>query len=111
MFGALVEASPDVQELLASITAAGATAHSIQMQATSAAEARGALAWMLKRRWGVLAARENARLILARLCLVGRGALQASRRRAEAEGEEARALVRHVRSCAAVVIADILKTC
>ena len=61
------------------------------MLARDPEEARGALAWLLKRRWAVTAVRAAARLTLGRLELVGRGAPAAVVRRREAEGRAARA--------------------
>ncbi len=46
-----------------------------------AVHATGVLAWLLRRRWGLTALRENARLKLDRLEFVGRGATAAARRR------------------------------
>ena len=57
----------------------------------SPSEARGGLAWLLRRRWALTAVREHARLLLARLEYVGRGANPAAQRRALAEGEAAAA--------------------
>ena len=54
-------------------------------------EAIGPLAWLLRRRWAMTVMRENARLLLARLEYVGRGAVPAlQRRQAAAEGVAAR---------------------
>ena len=47
------------------------------------------LAWMLRRRWAMTAVRQAARLKLARLEYVGRGAVAAAARRARAEGAAA----------------------
>ncbi len=47
--------------------------------------ARGALAWLLQRRWGLTAWRENARLLLRRLEYVGVNARVAAHRREAAE--------------------------
>ena len=97
VFGSWGEASPDVHRLLSSLAAAGAQRHYRRMGAQSPEDARGALAWLLKRRWAITAVRENARLILTRLEMVGRGAdAAADRRRVQADSEAARA--RHV-SC------------
>ena len=41
----------------------------------------GCLAWLLRRRWGMTALRECARLKLERLAFVGRGAAAAHERR------------------------------
>ena len=48
----------------------------------SPTEAKGVLAWLLRRRWAITALRENARLKLERLQFVGRGAAAAAQRRA-----------------------------
>ena len=61
------------------------------MTATSEETARGALAWLLRRRWGLAAVRENARLLLGRLGHAGRGVEAAEARRAAADGPAARA--------------------
>ena len=59
------------------------------MRARSADEAKGALAWLLRRRWALTALRENARLKLERLEFVGRGAAAAAFRRVHAAGGDA----------------------
>ena len=51
------------------------------MQMASRGNAQGVLAWMLRRRWGMTALREAARLKLEPLEFVGRGAAAASDRR------------------------------
>ena len=56
----------------------------------------GALAWLLRRRWGLAALRENARLKLERLAHVGRGADAAATRRLRAKSVHA------ARACAAL---------
>ena len=61
------------------------------MLARDATEARAALIWLLRRRWGLTAVRENARLLLARLEHVGRGAAAAAERRVAACDDAARA--------------------
>ena len=91
VFGAFGETSPDVHKLLSSVVQIGARHHYRKMRARDPDEARGALAWMLKRRWGISAVRAHARLTLARLEHVGRGAGQAVVRRIAAEGTAARA--------------------
>ena len=53
------------------------------MLATDADEAMGAILWLLRRRWGIAACREAARLTLDRLEYVGGGAEAAVRRRNE----------------------------
>ena len=91
VFGAFGEASPDVSLLLSAAADAGARKHFRSMLANEPEEARGALAWLIKRRWGVTAVRAAARLTLGRLELVGRGAGAAVSRRREADGRAARA--------------------
>ena len=90
VFGAWAEASPDVHTLLRALAAAGSLRHHQSMGAASPSEAHGALAWLIKRRWAMTAAREAARLTLARLEFVGRGAAAALRRRKTAESIAAR---------------------
>ena len=90
VFGAFSEGSPDVHRLLSALSQSGARRHSRYMGADEDT-ARGALAWLLKRRWALTAAREAARLTLSRLDLVGTGASAASGRRRLAEGAAARA--------------------
>ncbi len=91
VFGAFGEASKDVHDLLSALARAGAMRHHRDMLVCGPAEAIGPLAWLLKRRWGVLAARENARLLLSRLQFVGRGAAEAASRRSAAQSEAAKA--------------------
>ena len=78
------------------------------MRTERPAAARGALAWMLRRRWGMCALRENARLLLARLTYVGRGAVAAiDRRTNNSEASLARArcdACRFVQAGAAVAV-------
>ena len=91
VFGAFGEVSPDVHKLLSALSHMGSRKHWRSMGATEAFSAAGALAWLLRRRWAMCAVRENARLTLSRLEYVGRGAHAAARRRADADGAEARA--------------------
>ena len=91
VFGAFGEASEDVHILLSAVADAGATKHFRSMLARDPEEARGSVAWLLKRRWGVTAARAAARLTLSRLEFVGRGAAAAVNRRREATGRAAQA--------------------
>ena len=51
------------------------------MGARDATLAQGVLAWLLRRRWGMAALRENVRLKLERLEYAGRGAAAARARR------------------------------
>ena len=89
VFGAWTEASPDTHKLLSALAAAGAERHWKKMGARSSDDARGALAWLLRRRWAMTAAREAARLTLARLELVGPGAVAARERRMQASSSAA----------------------
>ena len=91
VFGAWGEVSPDVAALLKALTAAGAERHWCSMTAPAPSQARGSLAWLLRRRWAMTAVRENARLLLSRLDQVGSGAHRAATRRIAAEGTAARA--------------------
>jgi hypothetical protein len=81
VFGAWGEASPDVEKLLSAVAGVGALRHWRSMRCQDADAAKGALAWMLRRRWAMTAVREAARLKLERLELVGRGAAEAIVRR------------------------------
>ena len=89
VFGAWSEASPAAHALLDAAIAVGARRHWRSMTCTSPDQARGVLAWLLHRRWGVTAARENARLLLSRLACVGSGAAAAAARRNSAMDGEA----------------------
>jgi len=86
VFGAWGEASPDIEKLLTWLAGLGASRHWRTMGCLEEAKARGILAWSLRRRWGLTAVRENARLKLDRLRHVGSGAAIASQRRAAAAG-------------------------
>ena len=67
-----VEKRLDGVELLLSYLAnKGAAIHWRRMKARQPDEAQGALAWLLRRRWGLTALRENARLTLERLQYIG----------------------------------------
>ena len=81
VFGAWGEASPDVERLLTAFSRAGAAHHWHTMQVATPGSAQGILAWLLRRRWGMTAMREAARLKLERLEFVGRGAAHAADRR------------------------------
>ena len=91
VFGAWGEGSPDTHALLGAAAEVGAQRHWRGMTAPSTDSARGALAWLLRRRWGLAAVRENARLLLARLGHAGRGVEAAEARREAANGAAARA--------------------
>ena len=82
VFGAWGEASPDVERLLHVFATCGAHVHWREMGAEAPEEARGALAWLLRRRWAMTALRENARLKFVRMEHVGGGAAMAAGRRA-----------------------------
>ena len=81
VFGAWGEASPATAKLLTVMAQCGAQRHWRSMRCTDPDRAVGALAWLLRRRWGLTALREAARLKLSRLEYVGRGAAVAQRRR------------------------------
>ncbi len=78
VFGAWGEASPDVERLLTVFATRGADRHWREMGSTNALEARGVLAWLLRRRWAMVALRENACLKLERMEYVCAGAGQAA---------------------------------
>ena len=91
VFGAWGEASPDVERLLGTLADIGSQRHWRAMRCPDAAAAKGAIAWLLRRRWAFAALREAARLKIERLEHVGSGAAAAARRRSEAQaGFEAR---------------------
>ena len=92
VFGAWGEASSDCEVLLSHAAGVGAERHWRSMGSRDQPAAVGTLAWLLRRRWGMTALRENARLKLDRLEFVGRGAAAAiCRRQAAAAGAAARA--------------------
>ena len=78
------------------------------MKARQPDEAQGALAWLLRRRWGITALRENARLTLERLQYIGlnkRDRVRAKQAefRASARGKaRADALETHAREVATI---------
>ena len=74
VFGAFGETNDEVERLMHVLAEAGAEKHWRRMKARSAEEAKGAFAWLLRRRWGITALRENARLRLDRLQYLGAGA-------------------------------------
>ena len=84
VFGHFAEASTHVEELLSGCAHSGAMRHWSVMRAREPADAVGSIAWMLRRRWGMTAWRSAARLLLERIEYVGRGAMQATSRRAAA---------------------------
>ena len=89
VFGAWGEASPDTERLLTMLARKGASHHWRQMQCQDELAAIGSLAWLLRRRWGMTALRENARLKVERLAFVGRGAAAAALRRQRGEAAHA----------------------
>ena len=89
VFGAWGEASPEVHHLLSLLARQGARAKWRSMGCPDEASAVGCLAWLLRRRWGMTALREHARLKLDRLAYVGRGAASAADRRLRSEMEHA----------------------
>ena len=68
VFGAFGEASAAVEQLIDALAEAGADVHWRAMKAKKREEAKGALVWQLRRRWGMAAIRGNARLILLIEC-------------------------------------------
>ena len=89
VFGAWGEASPVVTRLLSIMAHTGAQRHWRGMRCDDPTQAVGALAWLLRRRWGLTALQEAARLKLHGLEHVGRGAAEAARRRGNAEATHA----------------------
>ena len=85
VFGAWGEASSDAHKLLHLPAKKGAQVRWRQMGSPDEASAVGCLAWLLRRRWGMTALRENARFKLERMAYVGRGAAQAADRRQRSE--------------------------
>ena len=81
VFGSWGEASPYVEELLSAFVASGSVRHWRAMRAQSPEEVRGALAWLLRRRWGFTALRESARLLLDRVHLLHPGVSAGTARR------------------------------
>ena len=82
------EASPDVHTLLGALADVGMHCHSRSMRC-SPEDGRSGLIWMLRRRWGFTAVRENARLLSERLEYVGRGATAAASRRRQSMNDAA----------------------
>ena len=84
VFGHWAEASEHTHALLSGCAHTGATRHWTAMRAREPIDAVGALAWMLKKRWGLTAWRAAVRLLLDRLAFVGAGGHAAASRRAAA---------------------------
>ena len=61
------------EQLIDALAEAGADVHWRAMKAKKREEAKGALVWQLRRRWGMAAIRGNARLILDRMQFVEYG--------------------------------------
>ena len=78
-------AGAEREPLLHALAKQGARVRWRDMGCPDEASAIGCLAWLLRRRWGLTALRENARLKLDRLAFVGRGAAQAADRRQRSE--------------------------
>ena len=70
-FGAYGEASDGMEQLALEIVERRSQAEWRRMGARSDAEAKGFIAAQLRRRWGLCAVRERARMLLARLPQVG----------------------------------------
>ena len=85
VFGAFGETSEGVETLVHALAEAGAERHWRRMKAKKKETAKGALAWLLRRRWGMMAVRENARLTLDRLAFVGGGGRASSQARSMAK--------------------------
>ena len=91
VFGHWAEVSTHVEALLSGAAQYGAQRHWVAMRANEPNDALGALAWVLRRRWGMTAWRASVRLLLDRLEYVGRGAMQGYRRRTAASEHAAAA--------------------
>ena len=65
------------------------------MKARRIDDAKGALAWLLRRRWGITAVRENARLVLDRLQFVNSDVRRQQRSLEAAMSAEGRARARY----------------
>ncbi|MEC8422754.1 MAG: hypothetical protein VX000_03190, partial [Myxococcota bacterium] len=85
VFGAFGESSEGVEVLISALADAGAERHWRRMKASKKEPAQGALAWLLRRRWGMMALRENARLTLDRLAFAGEEGRPGSRSMARFE--------------------------
>ena len=96
VFGAWGEGSSDVDWLVTQI-ADFATARPARVRADCDDEdARASLIAALQRRWGLVAVRANAQLLLDRLAYVGRGAMAAAERRSAANAD--RCTRQHIRA-------------
>eukprot|EP00973_Karenia_brevis_P023117 3183680-Karenia_brevis.AAC.1 len=81
VFGTWAEASESVDWLLGQIATFGAARRPGLATDRDPDDERVLLMTALRRRWGITAARANARLLLDRLAYVGRGASAAMARR------------------------------
>ena len=109
VFGSWGEGSPAVDRLIGILADTGSRRHWRAMRSRNAEEAKGALAWLLRRRWALTALRENARLTLERLEFVGRGAAAAAaRRNTAAVGAGARA--RRAATCGLMASSSITRS-
>ena len=79
VFGAYGETSAGMEQLLQTLAELGADHHWRAMKAKNPEQAKGAVAWLLRRRWGMTALRENARLKLDRLQYIGSNPSPSSR--------------------------------
>ena len=95
VFGAFGETSDGVEVLLGQLAEAGAERHWRRMKARRIDDAKGALAWLLRRRWGITAVRENARLVLDRLQFVNSDVRRQQRSLEAAMSAEGRARARY----------------
>ena len=91
VFGHWAETSPDVEHILVAAATVGARRHWRGMRSPDAKTAVGALVWMLRRRWGIVAWRANVRLLLDRQEYAGAGAPEAATRREAARAGATRA--------------------
>ena len=82
--GHWAEGSTHFEALLSGAAYCGALRHWTAMRAREPFDANGTLSWLLRRRWGMTFWRSAARLLLDRLSYVGRGAMHADGRRADA---------------------------
>ena len=82
--GHWAEGSRHLEALLSGAAYCGSLKHWSSMRAREPLDANGTLSWLLRRRWGMTFWRSTVRLLLDRLAYVGRGAMRASGRRADA---------------------------
>ena len=82
VFGFFGEASADVEELASSAAEISTARSHGDVSNLDPDDLRDWILASLRRGWGLAAVRANARLLLGRLCAVGRGAAAAADRRA-----------------------------